>query len=115
MHLKLASALQALRDLADPAEGVYNATALLGDRLTFLIAMLDKYQNLPSRASAPGPNMVAGMPVPADMMGGGSHDNGNALTGQPALCRQTAEADLAYMACVAVVLQGCLSAVHQHL
>lgn len=57
--------LQALRDLADPAEGVYNATALLGDRLAFIGGMLDKYQNLPSRSAAPTPNVVAGLPVPA--------------------------------------------------
>lgn len=41
--------LQALRDLADPAEGVYNATALLGDRLLYIQSMLDKYQKLPNR------------------------------------------------------------------
>ena len=78
--------LQALRDLADPAEGVYNATALLGDRLAFLISMLDKYQKLPSRASAPGPSMVAGMPVPADMMAASEIENSGRLTGEAPAC-----------------------------
>lgn len=40
--------MQALRDLADPAEGVYNATALLEERLSYVKVMLDKYQKLPS-------------------------------------------------------------------
>ena len=39
--------LQALRDLADPAEGVYNATALLETRLSYILSMLDKYQVRP--------------------------------------------------------------------
>ncbi|KAL0018809.1 hypothetical protein WJX79_009039 [Trebouxia sp. C0005] len=39
--------LCALRDLADPAEGVYNATALLDERLKYIIGMLDKYQKVP--------------------------------------------------------------------
>ena len=45
--------MQALRDLADPAEGVYNATALLEVRLSYIKVMLDKYQKLPSSAQVP--------------------------------------------------------------
>ena len=41
---------QALRDLADPVEGVYNATALLAERMTYINSMLNKYEKLPSRA-----------------------------------------------------------------
>ena len=52
--------LQALRDLADPAEGVYNATALLGDRLLYIQSMLDKYQKLPTRSSTAPMALVAG-------------------------------------------------------
>lgn len=37
-----------MRDLADPAEGVYNATALLETRLSYVKMMLDKYQKLPT-------------------------------------------------------------------
>lgn len=52
--------LQALRDLADPAEGVYNATALLETRLSYIKVMLDKYQKLPNnRATAAIPGAVA--------------------------------------------------------
>ena len=53
----LISVLQALRDLADPAEGVYNATALLEERLSYVKVMLDKYQKLPARI--PGPPQAA--------------------------------------------------------
>ena len=42
--------IQALRDLADPHEGVYNATALLSERLSYINSMLSKYEKLPSRA-----------------------------------------------------------------
>ena len=50
--LTLCILVQALRDLADPAEGVYNATALLEERLAYIKVMLDKYQKLPG--SRPG-------------------------------------------------------------
>ncbi|KAK9835192.1 hypothetical protein WJX81_004896 [Elliptochloris bilobata] len=36
-----------LRDLADPAEGIYNATSLLGERLSYITTMLNKYEKLP--------------------------------------------------------------------
>lgn len=55
--------LVALRDLADPAEGVYNATALLETRLSYVKMMLDKYQKLPS--SRPGMTPAATLAVPA--------------------------------------------------
>ena len=77
--------MQALRDLADPAEGVYNATALLGDRLAFIGSMLDKYQKLPSRTAAPTPNMVAGMPVPAAAVEDDSAGIAGRLTGMSRL------------------------------
>jgi hypothetical protein len=46
--------LTALRDLADPAEGVYNATALLDERLSYITNMLDKYQKLPRSQAIAG-------------------------------------------------------------
>lgn len=52
--------MQALRDLADPAEGVYNATALLGDRLLYIQSMLDKYQKIPTRTSTSPMALVTG-------------------------------------------------------
>ncbi|KAK9864900.1 hypothetical protein WJX84_009860 [Apatococcus fuscideae] len=39
--------LCALRDLADPVEGVYNATALLETRLAYLNSVLEKHRKLP--------------------------------------------------------------------
>ena len=63
--------LQALRDLADPAEGVYNATALLETRLSYVCNMLDKYQKLPS--SRPihngGPSASVALTAPEEVSG----------------------------------------------
>lgn len=63
--------LVALRDLADPAEGVYNATALLETRLSYVCNMLDKYQKLPS--SRPihngGPSASVALTAPEEVSG----------------------------------------------
>lgn len=56
-------ALQALRDLADPAEGVYNATALLDTRLKYIIGMLDKYQKVPGGPVRVSNYLNAGIPT----------------------------------------------------
>jgi len=45
-------AAQLLRDLSDPSEGMYDATALLGERLSYITTMLNKYEKLPVRAPA---------------------------------------------------------------
>ena len=58
--------LQALRDLADPAEGVYNATALLDTRLKYIIGMLDKYQKVPGGPARVSNYLSAGAPVKQD-------------------------------------------------
>ena len=55
--------LQALRDLADPAEGVYNATALLDERLKYIIGMLDKYQKVPGGPARVSNYLTAGIPI----------------------------------------------------
>ena len=55
--------LQALRDLADPAEGVYNATALLDTRLKYIIGMLDKYQKVPGGPARVSNYLSAGVPM----------------------------------------------------
>lgn len=55
--------LQALRDLADPAEGVYNATALLDERLKYIIGMLDKYQKVPGGPARVSNYLTAGVPI----------------------------------------------------
>lgn len=55
--------LQALRDLADPAEGVYNATALLDTRLKYIIGMLDKYQKVPGGPARVSNYLTAGIPL----------------------------------------------------
>ena len=56
-----------MRDLADPAEGVYNATALLGDRLLYIQSMLDKYQKLPTpRTASPIAALVTGSAPQSD-------------------------------------------------
>ena len=55
--------LQALRDLADPAEGVYNATALLDERLKYIIGMLDKYQKVPGGPARVSNYLSAGVPI----------------------------------------------------
>lgn len=55
--------LQALRDLADPAEGVYNATALLDTRLKYIIGMLDKYQKVPGGPARVSNYLSAGVPI----------------------------------------------------
>lgn len=55
--------LQALRDLADPAEGVYNATALLDTRLKYIIGMLDKYQKVPGGPARVSNYLSAGAPT----------------------------------------------------
>ncbi|KAK9817103.1 hypothetical protein WJX72_009594 [[Myrmecia] bisecta] len=60
----MAFVLCALRDLADPVEGAYNATALLDDRLGYIKAMLDKYQKLPGRpANASSTYVYAAVPA----------------------------------------------------
>ena len=58
--------LQALRDLADPAEGVYNATALLDERLKYIIGMLDKYQKVPGGPARVSNYLAAGVPLNKD-------------------------------------------------
>lgn len=55
--------MQALRDLADPAEGVYNATALLDTRLKYIIGMLDKYQKVPGGPVRVSNYLTAGIPI----------------------------------------------------
>ncbi|KAL3142388.1 hypothetical protein ABBQ38_002723 [Trebouxia sp. C0009 RCD-2024] len=55
--------LCALRDLADPAEGVYNATALLDERLKYIIGMLDKYQKVPGGPARVSNYLSAGVPI----------------------------------------------------
>lgn len=55
--------MQALRDLADPAEGVYNATALLDERLKYIIGMLDKYQKVPGGPARVSNYLTAGVPL----------------------------------------------------
>jgi len=55
--------VQALRDLADPAEGVYNATALLDERLKYIIGMLDKYQKVPGGPARVSNYLSAGVPI----------------------------------------------------
>ena len=62
--------MQALRDLADPAEGVYNATALLEERLSYVKVMLDKYQKLPTAK----PGQAATHPVSASVAVAGPED-----------------------------------------
>lgn len=63
--------LVALRDLADPAEGVYNATALLETRLSYVKMMLDKYQKLPtSRPGAAGPSTTLALTAPSEEVSG---------------------------------------------
>ena len=63
--------LQALRDLADPAEGVYNATALLETRLSYVCNMLDKYQKLPSNRpmQSSGPSASLAVTAPEEISG----------------------------------------------
>ena len=58
--------MQLLRDLADPAEGIYNATSLLGERLSYITTMLNKYEKLPVRA--PTSSAVLGTSVPASSL-----------------------------------------------
>ena len=41
--------------LADPVEGVYNATALLDERLAYLNSVLEKHRKLPGRLGNPSP------------------------------------------------------------
>ncbi|KAK9808341.1 hypothetical protein WJX73_003840 [Symbiochloris irregularis] len=64
--------LCALRDLADPAEGVYNATALLGDRLLYIQSMLDKYQKIPTRTNTSPMALVTGQASSSSSNGKGS-------------------------------------------
>ena len=61
--LDMYCAMQALRDLADPAEGVYNATALLDERLKYIIGMLDKYQKVPGGPARVSNYLTAGVPL----------------------------------------------------
>ena len=61
--LEVAYGMQALRDLADPAEGVYNATALLDERLKYIIGMLDKYQKVPGGPARVSTYLAAGVPM----------------------------------------------------
>lgn len=58
--------MQLLRDLADPAEGIYNATSLLGERLSYITTMLNKYEKLPVRA--PTSSTVLGTSIPASSL-----------------------------------------------
>ena len=71
MLITLLKCLQALRDLADPAEGVYNATALLETRLSYVCNMLDKYQKLPSSRPMQngGPSASLAVTVPEEVSG----------------------------------------------
>ncbi len=55
-----------MRDLADPAEGVYNATALLDERLKYIIGMLDKYQKVPGGPARVSNYLSAGVPLSKD-------------------------------------------------
>lgn len=65
------SGWQALRDLADPAEGVYNATALLETRLSYVKMMLDKYQKLPSsRPGVASPTSTLTVTAPSEEVSG---------------------------------------------
>jgi hypothetical protein len=73
--------LCALRDLADPAEGVYNATALLDTRLSYIISMLDKYQKLPGGPGRTSAYLLAGMPVP----GAGTEEGATSSVDEPAV------------------------------
>ena len=68
---------QALRDLADPQEGVYNATALLAERLSYIVSMLNKYEKLPSRAPTAG--ALIGSSVPSNTMDEATKTPGNDL------------------------------------
>jgi hypothetical protein len=68
---------QALRDLADPQEGVYNATALLAERLSYIVSMLNKYEKLPSRAPTAG--ALLGSSVPSNTMEETAKTPGNDL------------------------------------
>ena len=79
------SLLQALRDLADPVEGVYNATALLETRLAYLNSVLEKHRKLPGRLGNPSPAYLYSNPeVVVDQPPAGSRqrpfsdDNGSA-------------------------------------
>ena len=69
--------MQALRDLADPQEGVYNATALLAERLSYIVSMLNKYEKLPSRA--PTAAALLGSSVPTNTMEEATKTPGNDL------------------------------------
>ena len=71
--------LQALRDLADPHEGVYNATALLSERLSYINSMLSKYEKLPSRA--PTVAATIGTSVPSNTIEDASKPGGGGLLG----------------------------------
>lgn len=64
---KFSRMLQALRDLADPAEGVYNATALLDTRLKYIVGMLDKYQKVPGGPVRVSNYLTAGIPISKDV------------------------------------------------
>ena len=70
-HILRFPSLQALRDLADPAEGVYNATALLETRLSYVCNMLDKYQKLPNSRpmQAGGPSASLAVTAPEEVSG----------------------------------------------
>ena len=61
--VEAAHAVQALRDLANPAEGVYNATALLDERLKYIIGMLDKYQKVPGGPARVSNYLASGVPM----------------------------------------------------
>jgi hypothetical protein len=55
--------MQALRDLADPHEGVYNATALLSERLGYINSMLNKFEKLPSRSTTTAATLGSSVPT----------------------------------------------------
>ena len=82
-------AAQLLRDLSDPSEGMYDATALLGERLSYITTMLNKYEKLPVRA--PASSAVLGTSVSPSSLedalrganGGGPEDAGDAGEDEP--------------------------------
>ena len=77
--------VQALRDLADPVEGVYNATALLETRLAYLNSVLEKHRKLPGRLGNPSPAyLYSTTEVVVDQPAAGSRQRPLTLTDEPA-------------------------------
>ena len=56
---------------------MYNATALLAERLSYIVSMLNKYEKLPSRAPTAG--ALLGSSVPSNTMEEASKTPGNDL------------------------------------